>query len=185
MNVIEGNLSGLKIIEPKVFGDNRGYFFESWQQQRYQQLGISDDFVQANVSKSQRGVLRGLHFQQPNAQGKLVYVLSGEVFDVAVDIRRGSPTFGQYQAVVLSDKNHRQFYLPKGFAHGFCVLSETAIFAYMCTDYYQPQAEQSLLWNDPQIAIEWPLASPELSEKDRNALTLEQFNQQQLPEFKS
>lgn len=183
MNVIEGNLSGLKIIEPKVFGDDRGYFFESWQQQRYRQLGIDDDFVQANVSKSQRGVLRGLHFQQPKAQGKLVYVLSGEVFDVAVDIRRGSPTFGQYQAVVLSDKNHRQFYLPKGFAHGFCVLSETAIFAYMCTDYYHPQAEQSLLWNDPKIAIDWPITSPALSEKDCQALTLDQFKQQQLPEF--
>ncbi len=183
MKVIESHLPGVKIIEPKVFGDERGYFLESWQALRYIDAGIEVPFVQSNVSKSARGVLRGLHFQNPNPQGKLVYVLSGEVYDVAVDIRRGSPTFGQHHGVILSEHNHRQFYVPEGFAHGFCVLSESATFAYMCTNYYDPSSEASLLWNDPALAIDWPLESPQLSEKDKKGLTLDAFDPATLPEF--
>ncbi len=141
--------------------------------------------MQSNVSRSQQGVLRGLHFQNPNAQGKLVYVLEGEVFDVAVDIRRGSPTFGQHEAVVLSAENHKQFYVPEGFAHGFCVLSETATFCYMCTNYYDASAEASLLWNDEDLAIDWPISSPVLSEKDAKALKLKDFDVANLPVFES
>lgn len=184
MKVIESHLSGVKIIEPKVFGDARGYFMESWQQQRYLDAGIQEAFVQANVSHSQKGVLRGLHFQNPNPQGKLVYVLSGEVYDVAVDIRVGSPTFGQHHGVILSAENHRQFYVPEGFAHGFAVLSDEATFCYMCTNYYDPTAEASLLWNDESIGIDWPLtASPQLSEKDSKALRLNDFDESKLPVF--
>ncbi|MCB1582851.1 MAG: dTDP-4-dehydrorhamnose 3,5-epimerase [Marinicella sp.] len=185
MKVTESKLSGVLTIEPNVFGDERGYFMESWQQLRYQEAGIKENFVQSNVSKSQHGVLRGLHFQNPNAQGKLVYVLEGEVFDVAVDIRRGSPTFGQYEAVILSEKNHKQFYVPEGFAHGFCVLSESATFCYMCTNYYDASVEASLLWNDQAIGIEWPLSSPVLSEKDSKALKLKEFDVNRLPVFAS
>lgn len=183
MNVIETKLPGVKIIEPQVFGDARGYFMESWQQQRYQAAGIEPDFVQSNVSQSQRGVLRGLHFQNPKPQGKLVYVLAGEVFDVAVDIRRGSPTFGQYESIILSAENHRQFYVPEGFAHGFCVLSESATFCYMCTNYYDASADASLLWSDEALNIDWPLDSPVLSEKDSKALTLKEFDQAKLPVY--
>lgn len=181
MKVIESKLSGVLTIEPKVFGDYRGYFMETWQQQRYLDAGIRDQFVQSNVSKSQKGVLRGLHFQNPNPQGKLVYVLEGEVFDVAVDIRRGSPTFGQHEAIILNDTNHKQFYVPEGFAHGFCVLSESATFCYMCTNFYDAGAEASLLWNDEQLGIEWPISSPVLSEKDSNALKLNDFDVSKLP----
>lgn len=185
MKVTASKLSGVLTIEPKVFGDDRGYFMESWQQQRYQEAGIKEQFVQSNVSRSQQGVLRGLHFQNPNAQGKLVYVLEGEVFDVAVDIRRGSPTYGQHEAVVLSAENHKQFYVPEGFAHGFCVLSKSATFCYMCTNYYDACAEASLLWNDEDLAIDWPISSPVLSEKDAKALKLKDFDVANLPVFES
>lgn len=167
MNVIETNLPGVIIIEPKVFGDARGYFFETWQQARYEAIGIKEKFVQDNVSYSARGVLRGLHYQKPNTQGKLVSVLQGEVFDVAVDIRVGSPNFGQWTGVFLSGENHRQLWVPPGFAHGFCVTSETAFFSYKCTDVYTPQAEGGIIWNDPDIGIEWPLVNVVLSEKDK------------------
>jgi len=170
-------------IEPNVFGDDRGYFMESWSQQRYRDIGIKHDFVQSNVSKSQQGVLRGLHFQNPKPQGKLVYVLEGEVFDVAVDIRHGSPTFGQYETIVLSADNHKQFYVPEGFAHGFCVLSESATFCYMCTNYYNADADASIAWNDTDINIDWPLKSPRLSEKDSIALKLKDFDVSKLPSF--
>lgn len=183
MKIIESHLSGVKLIEPQVFGDERGYFMESWQEQRYLDAGIKERFVQSNVSKSAHGVLRGLHFQNPNPQGKLVYVLSGEVYDVAVDIRRGSPTFGQHHGVILSESNHRQFYVPEGFAHGFCVLSKTATFAYMCTNYYDPSSEASLLWNDPVLGIEWPIDQPQLSAKDIKGLALNDFDSSHLPEF--
>lgn len=185
MKVIETALPGVLIIEPKVFGDARGYFMESWQQQRYRDIGIESDFVQANVSKSAHGVLRGLHVQNPDAQGKLVSVLLGEVYDVAVDIRHGSPTFGQWVGVTLSADNHRQFYVPEGFAHGFCVLSEDAVFSYMCTDYYNPDAEFSIAWDDADIGIEWPMQSPQLSAKDRVALKLAQIPVRQLPRYPS
>lgn len=185
MKVIETAMPGVLIIEPKVFGDNRGYFMESWQQQRYRDIGIASDFVQANVSKSAQGVLRGLHVQNPNSQGKLVQVLLGEVYDVAVDIRHGSPTFGEYEGVTLSAENHRQFYVPEGFAHGFCVLSDYAVFSYMCTDYYNPDAEFSIVWDDPDIGIQWPIQSPQLSAKDQAALKLAQIPAEQLPYFQS
>lgn len=184
MKVTTTKLPGVLIIEPQVFGDDRGYFMESWQQQRYQEAGIEHDFVQSNVSKSQHGVLRGLHFQNPKPQGKLVYVLEGEVFDVAVDIRRGSPTFGQSETIHLSAQNHKQFYVPEGFAHGFCVLSATATFCYLCTNYYDAKADASILWNDPALNIDWPLTSPILSSKDDKALKLKDINQDKLPIFK-
>jgi len=185
MKITESKLSGVLTIEPQVFGDSRGFFMESWSQKRYQDAGIQQQFVQSNVSKSQYGVLRGLHFQNPNPQGKLVYVLDGEVFDVAVDIRKGSPTFGSYDAVILNDKNHKQFYVPEGFAHGFCVLSESATFCYMCTNYYDSTADASLLWCDEDLAIDWPIDSPVLSEKDAKALSLKDFDKSRLPLYQS
>jgi dTDP-4-dehydrorhamnose 3,5-epimerase len=165
-------IPGALIINPRVFGDDRGFFYETWSMQRYRDAGINEDFVQDNLSYSQRGVLRGMHLQNPNAQGKLVQVLQGEVFDVAVDIRRGSPAYGKWVGVELSNDNKRQFYVPPGCAHGFCVTSETALFSYKCTDQYNPEAEVSVLWDDPDIGIQWPLSDPLLSEKDRLATRL-------------
>lgn len=185
MRVLPTSLPGALLLEPKVFGDARGFFMESWSRARYAEAGIDVDFVQDNVSFSRRGVLRGLHFQHPHAQGKLVYVLHGVVFDVAVDIRVGSPTFGQWTAVELSAENRRQFYIPPGFAHGFCVLSETALFAYKCSDYYHPETEGSVLWNDPDLGIDWPIANPELSEKDRAGRRLADFPLARLPRYAS
>jgi len=184
MKVFSIKLPGVLIIEPQVFGDERGYFMESWSQQRYRDAGIEGDFVQSNVSKSEQGVLRGLHFQNPKPQGKLVYVVEGEVFDVAVDIRRGSPTFGLSESIILSADNHKQFYVPEGFAHGFCVLSETATFCYMCTNYYDANADASILWNDDDLNINWPLSSPKLSDKDSKALKLKDINTDELPLYK-
>jgi len=166
MNVIACEIEGLRIIEPKVFGDARGFFLESWNRQRYREAGLDFDFVQDNVSLSRGGILRGLHFQNPGGQGKLVFVLQGEVFDVAVDLRRSSPTFGRWHGLNLSAENKRQFFVPPGFAHGFAVLSETALFAYKCTEFYAPQQELTLAWNDPDVGIQWPLSHPQLSEKD-------------------
>ncbi len=166
MNVLPTELPGVLIVEPRVFGDGRGFFFESYQQRRYAEAGIPGPFVQDNVSRSARGILRGLHFQHPRAQGKLVMVLAGSVFDVAVDIRRGSPTFGQWVGVELSGENKRQLWIPPGFAHGFCVTSESADFAYKCTDLYAPEHEHTLLWNDPRLGIRWPVEQPLLSAKD-------------------
>lgn len=183
MHVHTTNLPGVVIIEPRVFGDARGFFMETWNQARYAEAGLPERFVQDNLSFSRRGVLRGLHFQNPNGQGKLVSVLQGEVFDVAVDIRVGSPTFGQVASVLLSAENKRQFYIPPGFAHGFCVTSETALFAYKCTEFYEPKAEASLLWNDPALAIDWPIDAPELSAKDAAALTLADFPPERLPRY--
>ncbi|HTZ19331.1 MAG TPA: dTDP-4-dehydrorhamnose 3,5-epimerase [Opitutaceae bacterium] len=162
-------MQGLLIIEPDVFGDNRGYFMESWNRQRYREAGIAFDFVQDNFSLSRRGTLRGLHFQNPLAQGKLVSVLQGEVYDVGVDIRRGSPTFGRWFGMTLSAENKRQFFLPPGFAHGFLVLSEMALFHYKCTDIYSPRDEQGFRWNDPDVGIKWPVANPILSKRDAAA----------------
>lgn len=183
MQIIPSRLAGALIIEPRVFGDARGFFMETWNAARYAEAGITAEFVQDNLSFSRRGVLRGLHFQKPNPQGKLVYVLAGEVFDVAVDIRVGSPTFGQWESVVLSSENRRQFYVPPGFAHGFCVTSETALFAYKCTDLYNPAAEGSVLWNDPDLAIPWPVSDPELSAKDEVGMRLKDFPRDRLPLF--
>lgn len=183
MQIIPSRLAGALIIEPRVFGDARGFFMETWNAARYAEAGITAEFVQDNLSFSRRGVLRGLHFQKPNPQGKLVYVLAGEVFDVAVDIRVGSPTFGQWESVVLSSENRRQFYVPPGFAHGFCVTSETALFAYKCTDLYNPAAEGSVLWNDPDLAIPWPVSAPEFSAKDEVGVRLKDFSRDRLPLF--
>ncbi|MEZ8136700.1 dTDP-4-dehydrorhamnose 3,5-epimerase [Vibrio splendidus] len=167
MEVIKTKLNDCVIIRPKVFGDERGFFLETFHEERYEKLaGIKEKFVQDNHSKSTKGVLRGLHFQKTKPQGKLVTVTEGEVYDVAVDLRPNSETFGQYKSIVLSGKNKLQFYVPPGFAHGFCVLSDTAYFQYKCTDYYDPTDESGLLWNDPDIGIDWPIVEPVLSEKD-------------------
>jgi dTDP-4-dehydrorhamnose 3,5-epimerase len=177
MKVIETKLPGVVIIEPKVFGDERGFFLETFQQDRYRDLaGIELDFVQDNHSRSAKGVLRGLHFQKNKPQGKLVRVVSGEVFDVAVDINPQSPTYGQYEGVILSDYNKRQFWVPPGYAHGFLVLSDSADFEYKCTDYYDPSDEGCLLWSDPTVAICWPLSSPTLSAKDAAAPSLKEMH---------
>lgn len=169
MKVIETKIPGVLIIEPKVFGDSRGFFLESFNAARYAEYGIETNFVQDNNSRSTKGVLRGLHFQKQYPQGKLVSVTSGAVFDVAVDIRQNSSTFGQWVGMILSADEHKQFYIPPGLAHGFCVLSETADFQYKCTDYYHPEDEGSIRWNDPDIAIEWNISDPILSEKDAKA----------------
>lgn len=183
MHITETTLPGVRLIEPRVHGDDRGFFMETWHQARYAGLGLPGHFVQDNLSFSRRGVLRGLHFQHPHGQGKLVYVLQGEVFDVAVDVRVGSPTFGRSAVAILSADNRRQFYIPPGFAHGFCVTSETALFAYKCSEYYDPAAEASLLWNDPALGIDWPVHSPELSFRDRTALALHEFPPGRLPVY--
>jgi dTDP-4-dehydrorhamnose 3,5-epimerase len=173
MNILPTPLDGVVVIEPKVFGDDRGFFMETWHAEKYRQAGIAGPFVQDNLSRSALGVLRGLHYQHPHGQGKLVWVLEGEVFDVFVDIRRGSPTFGQWHGERLSATNKRQMFAPAGFAHGFCVLSESALFAYKCTEAYHPEAEHTLLWNDPDLAIDWPLDAPSLSPKDAQGLPLQ------------
>jgi dTDP-4-dehydrorhamnose 3,5-epimerase len=170
MNVVKTKLHDCVIIEPKVFGDERGFFLETFQAERYAELaGIALPFVQDNHSRSSKAVLRGLHYQKKKPQGKLVRVVRGEVYDVAVDIRQGSSTFGQWEGVILSEENKKQFWVPAGFAHGFVVLSETADFEYKCTDYYDPADEGSILWNDPDLSIPWPTDAPTLSEKDANA----------------
>jgi dTDP-4-dehydrorhamnose 3,5-epimerase len=172
MNVLTCDIPGLLIIEPKIFGDARGFFLETWNEKRYGEAGLGAHFVQDNISFSRRGTLRGLHFQNPKPQGKLLQVLQGEVFDVAVDVRRNSPTFGKWHGLVLDSENKKQFYIPPGFAHGFLVLSETALFQYKCTDFYSPKDEVALRWDDPQIGIQWPLKDPLLSERDGKGLLL-------------
>jgi dTDP-4-dehydrorhamnose 3,5-epimerase len=173
MNVVKTKLHDCVIIEPKVFGDERGFFLETFQAERYgAQAGITLPFLQDNHSRSSKGVLRGLHFQINKPQGKLVRVVKGKVYDVAVDIRKGSLTYGQWEAVILSEENKIQFWVPPGFAHGFLVLSETADFEYKCTDYYDPSDEGSISWNDPDLNIPWPIDNPKLSEKDANAKKL-------------
>lgn len=173
MKISHSKLKGCVIIEPRVFGDDRGFFLETFQAVRYEQeAGIDLPFVQDNHSRSAKGVLRGLHFQKTKPQGKLVRVVRGEVYDVAVDIRKGSPTFGEWEGVILSEENKKQFWVPPGFAHGFVVLSDTADFEYKCTDYYDPSDEGSILWSDPDLNIPWPIANPVLSTKDESAKRL-------------
>ena len=166
MEILDLPLAGLKLIRPRIFPDSRGYFLETYQQKRFATVDIGGRFVQDNLSFSTRGALRGLHYQYPTWQGKLVFAIQGEIFDVAVDIRRDSPTFGKWHGVRLNDQTHEQLYVPPGFAHGFCVLSETARVMYKCTDFYAPGEEYTLLWNDPAIGIDWPLQNPVLSDKD-------------------
>ena len=176
MNIVRTEIPEVLIVEPKVFGDARGFFFESFNQRRFEELtGLALNFVQDNHSRSARGVLRGLHYQVQQAQGKLVRVIAGEVFDVCVDLRRSSPTFGKSVCVTLSAHNHRQLWIPPGFAHGFLVTSDTADFVYKTTDYYAPEHERAVLWNDPALAIPWPLqGEPLLSAKDKAGLPLAQ-----------
>lgn len=182
-DVRETALSEVRVIEPRIYRDDRGAFFEAWHEQRYAAFGINESFVQDNISRSGSGVLRGLHFQHPNGQGKLVQVLEGEVFDVAVDVRAGSPTFGQWVGVTLSSENGLQCWIPQGFAHGFCVTSERAVFAYKCTAYYDPGSEHTLRWNDPDVGIDWPVAKPDLSAKDRDGALLKDLTADQLPAY--
>ena len=177
MNIIDTKIKGAVIIEPAVFGDSRGFFLETYQVQRYlDQAGTDQPFVQDNHSRSAKGVLRGLHYQKTKPQGKLVRVVRGEVFDVGVDLRKDSPTFGCWQGVWLSEDNHRQLWLPPGLAHGFVVTSESADFEYKCTDYYDPEDEGCLIWNDPHVGIEWPLENPLLSDKDKAGLSFKELS---------
>ncbi len=180
MQVVRTSLPEVLIVEPRVFGDARGFFVETWSRGRYAEAGIDTDFVQDNLSFSRRGSLRGLHLQNPHAQGKLVQVLQGEVFDVAVDVRVGSPSFGRWVGVELSADNKRQLYVPPGFAHGFYVTSETALFAYKCTDAYHPECELTIAHDDPSIGIEWPAGERLLSEKDRKGLLLADIEERRL-----
>jgi dTDP-4-dehydrorhamnose 3,5-epimerase len=167
-SIEQGPIKGLFLIQPKVFGDSRGYFLETWSEKDFSGAGIKTRFVQDNQSKSRKAVLRGLHYQRKHPQGKLVRALQGEVFDVAVDLRENSPTFGKWHGVVLSGETQNQFYVPPGFAHGFLVLSDEAVFAYKCTDFYHPEDESGIRWNDPDIGIKWPSLDmmPSLSDKD-------------------
>ncbi len=180
MNVVTCDIPGLLVIEPRVFGDARGFFLESWNEARYREAGLDAHFTQDNISFSRRGTLRGMHFQNPKAQGKLLQVLQGEVFDVAVDIRRSSKTFGKWHGLVLSGENKRQFFIPPGFAHGFLVLSDTALFQYKCTETYSPPDEMALRWDDPDIGILWPSKEPLLSERDAKALRLKDIPRDRL-----
>jgi dTDP-4-dehydrorhamnose 3,5-epimerase len=173
MKVIPSALRDLVVIEADSFADHRGSFMETWRRDRYRELGLNADFVQDCISLSYRGVIRGLHFQNPHPQAKIAFVIAGEVFDVAVDLRRSSPTFRQWAGMILSEKNRRQLFVPCGFAHGFCVLSETALFAYKLSGYYSPKGEHTIMWNDPSLGIDWPIKEPILSEKDRRGYTLE------------
>jgi dTDP-4-dehydrorhamnose 3,5-epimerase len=183
MKIERTRLPGVVIVVPRVFRDPRGSFMEAWNKERYAEAGLPSGFVQDNLSESGRGVLRGLHYQHPAAQGKLLQVLRGEIYDVAVDIRRGSPTFGEWVGVVLSGDDPRQLYVPEGFAHGFVVTSEAALFSYKCTNQYQPRDEGTVLWDDPDLGIEWPIADPLLSSKDRAGVRLREIAADRLPGF--
>jgi dTDP-4-dehydrorhamnose 3,5-epimerase len=183
MNVTSCEIPGLLVIEPKVFGDTRGYFLESYAEERYRQAGIPLSFVQDNLSKSSRGVLRGLHLQNPHGQGKLVSVVVGAVWDVALDVRVGSPSFGKWFAQELSEENHRQMYVPPGCAHGFVVVSDVAVFAYKCTDMYHPEAELGVLFSDPDLGIPWPGSDFTLSAKDKVHPRLRDVDRAKLPKF--
>ncbi|ASQ46405.1 dTDP-4-dehydrorhamnose 3,5-epimerase [Legionella clemsonensis] len=185
MKVLNTKIDEIKIIEPQIYGDERGFFYESFQLIRYQEmLGINDSFVQDNLSRSRQGVLRGLHFQSQHTQGKLISVLAGEVFDVAVDVRLGSPTFGQWVSAILSAENRRQLWIPKGFAHGFYVLSPSADFFYKCTDYYYPEFELAISYQDPALSIAWPCEGEvQLSAKDLIAKNLSDIDHKLLPQY--
>jgi dTDP-4-dehydrorhamnose 3,5-epimerase len=167
MNIVPTEIPGVVVLEPRVFDDPRGSFLETYNRIRFREAGLDVEFVQDNLSRSCRGTLRGLHYQIEHPQGKLCYVTRGEAFDVAIDLRRPSPTFGRWTGIILSETNRRQVYLPPGFAHGYCALSETVDFVYKCTDYYYPEHERTILWNDLELAIAWPIRNPLLSEKDR------------------
>jgi len=183
MKVLKTSLEEVLIVEPQAFSDNRGFFMETYHKDRYEQNGIYAEFVQDNFSSSVQGTVRGLHYQFPNAQKKLVQVLKGEVFDVAVDIREGSPSFGKWTGVYLTETNQRQLFIPEGFAHGFAVLSSEAMFLYKCSDFYAPRSEKGIIWNDPDFSIEWPVAGPILSEKDMQYPCLQDVSSEELPSY--
>ena len=183
MKVVETDLPGCLLLEPRVFSDERGFFYESFNADKLAEIGLAMEWKQGNVSSSAHGVLRGLHYQWPNPQGKLVTVLQGEVWDVAVDIRRGSPTFGRWTAMVLNAENKRHFWIPEGFAHGFVVTRGPALFSYLCTETYDPAADANIAWNDADLAIDWPLAHPALSGKDAAAPLLRDIPAARLPVF--
>ncbi len=185
MKITQTQLPEVLLIQPDAFGDDRGWFLETWRRNLYEQQGIKPQFVQDNVSFSKKNILRGLHFQYPHPQGKLVQVLFGEVFDVAVDIRLGSPTFAKWSGETLSASNHKQLYIPPGFAHGFYVISDTAVFSYKCTDYYSSTSEAGIIFNDPDINIPWPIeAEPLISPKDSAYPRLKDISPEKLPQFK-
>lgn len=183
MKIIETHLPGVIVIEPRVYGDKRGFFLETYREDVFQKAGVNAHFVQDNHSHSSYGVLRGLHYQMLQPQGKLLRISTGAVFDVAVDIRYGSPTFGQWYGTQLNDENMRMMYIPAGYAHGFVVLSESADFLYKCTDYYHPESEQGIAWNDPDIGIEWPISDVILSDKDKTNVFLKNQIPEKLPKF--
>jgi len=185
-NFIETKISGVYVIEPKIFGDNRGYFMESYNRKHFEEVGLNMNFVQDNESRSTKGVLRGLHFQKRHSQGKLIRVSKGEVFDVAVDLRNGSKTYGKWEGIILSEENKKLFYIPEGFAHGFLVLSDEAIFNYKCTDFYAPEYEEGIKWNDPNINIAWPLDKVNkviLSEKDKVNIGINEIDLREYPDY--
>ena len=182
-HIEDSKISGIKIITPQIYKDDRGYFFESFNANDFKKLGLPIKYLQENQAYSKKDTIRGLHYQLKYPQGKLVRVIQGEVFDVAVDIRRGSPTFGKYESVHLSDKNNKIMYIPEGFAHGYVVLSETAIFQYKCTEIYHPEDEYGLLWNDKDLNIQWPVKNPILSKKDKSLPTLQLIKENELPKF--
>jgi len=183
MKTHKTELDGVLIIEPNIFDDQRGYFFETYSQNRYREIGIQSNFVQDNLSFSKKGTLRGLHYQHPHDQAKLVQVIRGEVFDVVVDIRRRSPTFGKWIGQYLSGENKKQIFIPEGFAHGFCVIGDTALFHYKCSDFYAPACEGGILWSDPDVAIDWPLDSPIVSGKDAQFSWLKDIAEDRLPSY--
>lgn len=183
MKVAETSIPGVIVLEPKVFGDSRGFFMETYSQPRYADAGLPETFVQDNLSRSAHGILRGLHLQHPHGQGKLCSVLEGEVFDVVADVRVGSPTFKRWEGFVLSAENKHQLYVPPGFAHGFVVTSEVALFSYKCTELYDADSELGVAWNDPELAIEWPLAEPTLSKKDSENPFLSEIAEDRLPRY--
>ena len=187
MKIIETHLPGVVVIEPKIFGDKRGFFLETFRDDILKQAGINDKFVQDNHSRSKRGVLRGLHYQIEQTQGKLVRVAMGSVFDVAVDVREGSPTFGQWYGTELNEESMRMMYVPPGYAHGFVVLSDYADFIYKCTDYYHPESEQGIAWDDPDIGIDWHISKNDvsLSEKDKNNVLLKDQLTENLPAYEN
>ncbi|MFI4969343.1 MAG: dTDP-4-dehydrorhamnose 3,5-epimerase [Lysobacterales bacterium] len=185
MKIVKTELPGCVVIEPAVHGDVRGFFYESFHAARFAEAGFDFRFVQTNVSRSAQGVLRGLHYQWPHPQGKLVSVLEGEVYDVAVDIRAGSPTFGRWAAAILSADNKRHFWVPEGFAHGFAVLSENATFLYQCTALYDRAADAAIRWNDAALAIDWPIAEPVLSDKDQRSPFLAEVAREKLPTYRA
>lgn len=185
-NFIETKISDVYVIEPKIFGDNRGYFMETYNRKHFEEAGLNMNFVQDNESRSTKGVLRGLHFQKRHSQGKLIRVSKGEVFDVAVDLRNGSKTYGKWEGIILSEENKKLFYIPEGFAHGFLVLSDEAIFNYKCTDFYAPEYEEGIKWNDPNINIEWPLDKVNnviLSEKDKLNIGINEIDLREYPDY--